>query len=177
MTRWISSVGWIVLSALAISVPACNPNSLSWLPTKGGSATATETIPPPINLMLPRTMEIHPFTQTAEFGPDDCGIHARITARDADGDETKAYGDFRFELYIFRPQHSSKKGPRIAQWEVSINDPEQNLMHWDRHTRSYEFKLGGFPSIAKGTRLILVAVFSSRFTPRIDTEREITAGQ
>ena len=144
---------------------------------KGRATTAAQKVPSPINLLLPKALNIHPFTQTATFNPGNSGIHARIQARDAYGDPTKAFGDFRFELYNFRSYHQDKKGAKIAGWEVSISDPKQNLTHWDRHTRSYEFKLGGQRELPTGKKVVLVVIFSSRFTPRITAEREITAGE
>jgi hypothetical protein len=130
-------------------------------------------IPSPINLLLPRTLEVHPFTQTSAFSSGDTGIHARVQARDAYGDPTKAFGDFRFELYEFRPHAATPRGQRLATWEVSLTNPEQNITHWDRHTASYEFKLGGIPHLPAGRKLVFVAVYTSPYSPRITAEREL----
>jgi hypothetical protein len=169
--------GW-VLAALAAGPLGCDGQSQPWLPTKGGPQPGEQHVPAPIDLLLPSTLDIHPFTQTATFPAGDMGLHARVQTRDSFGDPTKAFGDFRFEIYLVDPNQPAQRGPRVAQWEVSIADPEQNLLHWDRHTRSYEFKLGGLSPgrLRTGTRLMLVATFSSRFTNRITAEREIIAG-
>jgi len=145
--------------------------------TKGHDTSTAEEIPAPINLLLPKTIVVHPFTQTNVFEQGSFGLHVRVQAKDYYGDPTKAFGDFRFELYQFRQQHQGKRGEKITQWEVSISRPKANLLHWDRHTRSYEFKLSIDKSIPEGTRMVLVVVFTSRFTPRLVGEREIVAGE
>jgi hypothetical protein len=170
--------GW-ALAALTFLGSGCDGNAnTAWLPTKGGPQPGEQHVPAPIDLLLPATLDIHPFTQTATFPAGDMGLHARVQTRDSFGDPTKAFGDFRFEMFLVLPDQPGQRGPRVAQWEVSIADPEQNLLHWDRHTRSYEFKLGGLSPgrLRTGTRLLLVATFSSRFTNRITAEREIIAG-
>ena len=145
--------------------------------TKGYDTSTAEEIPSPINLLLPQKIVVHPFTQTNTFEQGEYGLHVRVQAKDPYGDTTKAFGDFRFELYEFRGQHHGKRGKKITQWEVSISRPKANLLHWDRHTRSYEFKLLIGKPIQEGTRLVLVVVFTSRFTPRLVAEREIIAGE
>ena len=171
MIRFSGPLGCVLFAAaLAAGIVGCRPKG--WRGTE-----PREEVPPPINLLLPRTLDIHPFTQTGTFEEGGSGVHARIQARDAYGDPTKAFGDFRFELYEFRTHHQDHKGARLAQWEVKLSQPEQNLTHWDRHTRSYEFKLGWNQRLPTGRRVILVAVFTSRFTPRISAEREIIAGE
>lgn len=145
--------------------------------SKGYQPDPLETVPAPVDLLLPRALQIHPFTQTGLFDTGDAGIHARVQALDAYGDPTKAFGQFRFALHKFRPHHPTRRGDLIAQWEIDVSNPEQNLLHWDRHTRSYEFKLGGNPRMPTGQRMILVASFSSRFTPRLTADREIIVGE
>ena len=168
---------WILLPALfAVAGLGCD-NGGRILPTKGGLPTHVEKIPSPINLLLPKTLEIHPFTQTGTFNDSPGGIHARIQARDAFGDPTKAFGIMRFELYDFRTQNQEPKGARLGQWEISIATPDRNLTHWNRHFRSYEFKLGSNAPLMTGQRYILKATFISPFTPRLSTDRKIVAGE
>ena len=145
--------------------------------TKGYDTSTSQEIPAPINLLLPKTIVIHPFTQTNTFEEGTLGLHVRVQAKDYYGDTTKAFGDFRFELYEFRPQHQGKRGAKITQWEVGLSKPKANLLHWDRITRSYEFKLSIDKAIPEGKRMILVVIFTSRFTPRLTGEREIVAGE
>ena len=166
-------IGIAVLLMLFFALAGCTPTP------KGGSHSMDmgRSVPPPIDLLLPRTLEIHSFTQIETFEQGQGGIRARVKARDAYGDGTKAFGRFRFELYGFQPHRQNKRGPRLADWEINVSHPEQNLVYWDRHTGSYEFKLGWNQRVPTGQRLILVAVFSSEFTPRLTAEREIVAGE
>ncbi len=159
---------------ILLSAPGCvDLDAVS----KGYDPDPFETVPAPIDLLLPRSIDIHPFTQTGRFDTGDAGIHARVQAKDAYGDATKAFGQFRFALHRFRPHHPTRRGSLVAQWEIDVSEPEQNVLHWDRHTRSYEFKLGGNPSMPPGRRFLLVATFASRFTPRLNAERELIVGE
>lgn len=143
---------------------------------RSGEMTAV-VVPPPIDLLLPKSLEIHSFTQTETFEGQQGGIRACVKARDAYGDGTKAFGRFRFSLYAYAPQNENKRGSRLGEWEVDVSDPEQNLLYWDRHTGGYEFKLGWNQHVPAGQRLILEAVFHSEFTPRLTAERDIVAGE
>lgn len=171
------SISVVVTVAAVVFCAGCETDLAKILPTKGGEPASTQKVPEPINLLLPKTLEIHPFTQTSTFQDGSSGIHARIQARDAYGDPTKAFGDFRFDLYEFRPQNQGKRGARLEQWNNKLSLPEINLTHWDRHTRSYEFRLSSNHKLKPGSRLIFVATFSSHFTPRITAEREIVVGE
>ncbi|MBN1555468.1 MAG: hypothetical protein JXA11_12040 [Phycisphaerae bacterium] len=162
---------WIGAAVLIFTALGCTPKG-----HHPGMSTATD-VPPPIDLLLPKTLEIHSFTQTETFDTRQPGIRARVKARDAYGDGTKAFGRFRFVLYQYQPQKQNKRGDRLADWEIDVSQPEQNLLYWDRHTGSYEFKLGWNQSVNTGQRLILEAVFNSEFTPRLIAEREIVAGE
>ncbi|MBS3820359.1 MAG: hypothetical protein GVY16_10455 [Planctomycetes bacterium] len=142
-----------------------------------GSGMAVDEVPHPINLLLPKEIEIHPFTRISSFGGGNGGVHARVKALDSFGAETRAFGNFRFELYEVQQQNLQRRGRRLADWEVNLAEPDQNLLHWDRHTRSYEFKLGWNHNLPPGREVILTASFTSRFTPRLNDHRDITAGQ
>ena len=167
--RHFTAVASSLAVVLALIPAGCRP--------KGDAQQVHTIVPAPINLLLPKSVEIHPFTQVGSFRQGGQGLHARIRAVDTYGDSTKAFGHFRFELYQVRPQHPDGRGERLGQWEISVAEPQQNLVHWDRHTRSYEFKLGWKQSPAPGEKLLLVTYFSSAFTPRLTTERELIAGE
>jgi len=136
-------------------------------------------VPSPINLLLPRKIRIHPFTGTRTFDQAGGirGIDVRIEALDATDDSTKAYGDFRFELYAFRPNSLDPKGKLLAVWDVSLSKPQENLLHWDSIIRAYKFKLQWDQPIPVGRRFVLVAIFSSPFTERLFDQRVFVAGQ
>ena len=147
--------------------------------TKGSLEATTQPIPEPISLILPQTIRLHPFTGTRTFDEHGGirGIDVRMEADDAYGDPTKAFGEFRFEMYDFAPNNVDPKGKRIATWTESLIEPQKNLLHWDKITRTYEFKLQWDNAIPVGKRFVLVAYFSSPFTPRLDTQRVFISGQ
>ncbi len=142
-------------------------------------SSVQQPVPSPISLLLPCEIRIHPFTGARTF--DEAGgikgIDVRIEAVDTYGDSTKAFGDFRFELYAYKLNSSDPKGDRITAWAVSLMEPKDNLMHWDNITRTYEFKLQWDKPIDVGQRFVLVAVFASPFTERLFTERVFISGQ
>ncbi len=136
-------------------------------------------VPYPVSLLLPKEVRIHPFTGTRELDDADGikGVEVRIEALDHYGDSTKAFGDFRFELYTHRPQTPDPKDERIAVWKVPLDEAQSNLIHWDNITRTYKFRLQWDSSIPVGDRFVLAVVFDSPFTQRLFDERVFIAGQ
>jgi len=136
-------------------------------------------VPEPIRLLLPEAVRIHPFTGTRIFDEKGGirGIDVRIEASDYYGDSTKAFGDFRFELYTHRENSADPKGQRLAVWEESLITPEKNLLHWDKITHTYQFKLQWDRPVAVGKKFVLAATFSSPYTPRLFDERVFVSGQ
>ncbi len=97
-----------------------------------------------IALLMPAKIEILPFTKPKswdnDYIPD--GIDVYLRPLDSFGDQTKAIGKFRFELYTFRKADSDNRGERIGFWEVNLNTKKSQILHWDQITRTYRFKLG-----------------------------------
>ena len=118
-------------------------------------------VKPPLSLMLPRSIQIHPFTALRS---QENSVDVRLEAKDAYEDTTKAFGTFRFELYAFKAYSPNPKGALIASWEVDLMNPHENFVHWDAITRSYVFKLELNASIPAGRRLILTAAFESPYS-------------
>ncbi len=141
--------------------------------------TGQVNIPQPIALMLPQQIRIHPFTGTRVFQEQGgiSGVDVRIEALDAFEDQTKAFGQFRFELYRFQPNSRDPKGQRLATWVEDVEKPAVNRSHWNGLTRTYQFKLGWNESIPVGSKFVLVAVFQSPYTPRLTDERTFIAGE
>ena len=114
-------------------------------------------VPSPIDKSLPHRVSIHPYTggprQLDEQGTR--GLEVQIAALDAFGDNTKAFGEFRLELFEFRPNVHDPKGRRLAVWEVSVLDAAVNRKHWDKFRQMYEFRLQWDHSVSMGTRLVL----------------------
>ena len=147
--------------------------------TKGHQPAVPQAVPQPINLLLPQSVRIHPFTGTRTF--DEAGgvkgIDVRIEAVDAYGDATKAFGDFRFEMYRFAPNSLDPKGKHVATWEEGLLAPQKNLLHWDKITRAYQFKLQWDKAIPVGSRFVLLVYFSSPFGERMSDQRVFVSGQ
>ncbi len=145
------------------------------------SSEAATPVPAPINLTLPKTIKIHEFTTTRtfdEFGGIP-GIDARVEALDAFGDTTKAFGDFHFELYKFKPNTADSKGLRLGVWEEKLLDPKVNRTHWDEINRAYQFKLKCDKDcgLGVGDKYVLIVTFSSPFSNRLFSKPKIfTAG-
>jgi len=168
----------------AMGAPGCDNGRLAskppWdtpaapRPEQGGTP-----VPAPLNLLLPKAISIHPFTGTRTFDQTGGvrGIDVRITALDAYGDATKAFGKFHFALHEYRPNSPDPKGERIYTWEEDLLKPQKNLLHWDRITRTYEFKLQWYRPIEVGKRFLLIVSFSSPFTERKFAERVFVSGE
>ena len=163
----------VVLTVLVLALAGCNTQSVN-----SPSAT-TADVTEPLNLLLPSEIQIHPFTGTRSFdragGVN--GIDVRTKLIDGFGDTTKGFGDFRFEMYQFRPNSPDPRGPRISTWQISLMSAKDNLGHWDNITRTYEFKLQWDKPIPVGQRFVLVAVFDSPYTERLFAQRVFISGE
>lgn len=137
------------------------------------------TVPHPIDLLLPETVKLHALTETRRFAgtPGVKGIDARVTALDAYGDITKAFGSFRFELYTFRDNNIDEKRTLLEQWTIDLSDPKQNMRHWQKIPPGYRFRLRWNRAVPAGNRMVLALVFDSPFTERKFDELVFVAGQ
>jgi len=145
------------------------------LPTKK-VATGKQDVLPPLDEYLPVTLKVHSFTRIGDFEGEDFGIEAYIQAIDSWGEPTKAFGNFRFELYEFQSFETEKKGNMLDKWEVYISQAEDNRSFWHHHTRSYHFMLRTGQRIPIGTKVILRMIFDSPFSDRIITEKTFHSG-
>jgi len=164
----------LTISAIlfALALPGC-------LTTKRPAINDGSVVPSPIDLTLPASIEIHPFTEARTF--DNAGgikgIEMRIKAFDADGDTTKAYGDFRVEMYTHNPEASNNLGSKVATWDILLIKPKDNRRHWHEISRTYKFLLEWDDPIPVGQRYVLQAVFASPFTDRVITQRTFVSGE
>jgi len=167
-----------LLCLLALSVVGgCGRQDWS-LQTKAPTGEGLRPVPSPIDLMLPKSIRIHPFTgRMFDEAGGVSGIDVRIEAIDHYGDATKAFGNYRFEIYRFVPNSLDPKGKRLATWDEALLDPKKNLLHWDKMTRMYVFKLQWDRPIPVGQRVVLLVTFDSPFTPRLSDERQFVSGQ
>lgn len=165
------------LACLLLAVPTGCNEGLTF-GTKGPQPAPPQAVPEPIDLLLPAAIRIHPFTgRTFDEAGGIRGVDVHIEAMDGYGDATKAFGEFRFEMYRFVSNSTDPKGSQIATWSESLLEPKKNLLHWNKITRTYEFKLQWDRPIPVGQRFVLMAVFNSPFTERMTDERVFVAGQ
>ncbi|MDP6633309.1 MAG: hypothetical protein QGG42_00240 [Phycisphaerae bacterium] len=139
-------------------------------------------VPQPVNLLLPKSINIHPFTVTRTFDSEAGGIRGvdvRVEAFNAFHEATKAFGSFRFEIYTHQSNNLEPKGELRGVWEIkpSLLDAKENLRYWNRSQQMYEFKLQWDTPIPVGHKFVLVAVFTSPFTQRLTAQRVFTSGQ
>ena len=168
---------WACALLWAAAAGGCD---LSFTDVKNPPRATSQPVPPPINLLLPRIIHVHPLTGgPKELDPKtgERGFEVLLSIKDADGEAAKAFGDFRFELYYVHPNSLDPKGTRINVWEVSTLDRQANRKHWEEIRRMYQFALGWEQPIPVGTRLVLVVVFSSPFTERLFDEYTFVAGE
>jgi hypothetical protein len=131
---WIS---WLTLSVPGLVLTGCEKRS-----TWGDSDTAA--VPEEqMKLLLPAKIDILPFTKPRSWDDDQIpdGIEVVLRPLDSFGDQTKAIGCFRFELYTYQKANSEVKGRRIGFWEESLTTRESQYLHWDKITRTYRFRL------------------------------------
>ncbi len=167
------------LVVLAIALAGCNGDAPGPLGPRPPQATS-QPVPAPVSLLLPRSIRFQGFTggpRALDASGGANGIEVHIAAKDSFGHAVKAFGDFRFEVYSFKPNSTDPRGERLAVWEVSASDPRVNREHWNEVHRAYEFRLGWEQPVPVGTRLVLSAVFSSPFTERLFAQHVFVAGE
>jgi hypothetical protein len=145
----------------------------------GATESATADASEQVDLLLPRTIEILPFTKPASFDDDAIpdGIEAVIRPLDAFGDQTKAVGRFRFELYAFKPASSDHRGDRLGMWEVDLSDRAAQTDHWDRITRTYRFHLLWTGRPPRPGKYIIEVTYLPPIGQRIASQYEIDASR
>ncbi|MCL2700380.1 MAG: hypothetical protein FWE88_01655 [Phycisphaerae bacterium] len=171
MSRMAFMMIGVAVLTLAGILGGCGPTPNVIDPYIQGPKAAQGKVPRPVDLLLPQKIRIHPFTALRTLEDRNVmGIEARIEALDAFGDPTKAFGDVRFELYAYRANSLESKGDLLNVWSVSIADANNNLLHWDRVTRAYLFKLELTQQAEPADRYVLVAIFDSPYTQRLFAE-------
>jgi len=87
-------------------------------------------------------------------------IDAYVQLKDQFGDPIKAIGQFRFEVFHYRPAFSDPRGKRFESGGmqlIDLRDVTVNQQHWDSITRSYYLKLS-LPSQAATLKKIVLQV-------------------
>jgi hypothetical protein len=114
-----------------------------------------------LELLIPQQIQVLPFTKARSFDSDEMpdGIIVVLAATDVFGDHVKAVGDFRFELYEFRPASGDPKGRRLGFWEQPIRTVADHTNHWDAFTQTYEFELYWDSSLQTDKRYVLQTMY------------------
>ena len=113
------------------------------------------------------------FTQIQSALPDGsrpAGIDAYVELKDPYGDPIKALGQFRFELFKYRPAFSDPRGKRFEDEGiqlVDLTDIETNQQQWDSITRSYEMKVKLPSSAAHLKQIVLQVTFTTETEYRL----------
>jgi len=129
------------------------------------SADPAGTAPPPAAFAVEQVRFQRSFTRiipAATPGAADT-IESYVELRDKFGDPIKAMGEFRFELFRYRPAFPDPRGARFEHDGLQILDLrgiEVNQQHWDSITRSYRLPLR-LPQEARSLkRIVLQVTFS-----------------
>ena len=89
-------------------------------------------------------------------------VEAYVELKDQFGDPIKALGEFRFELFQYRPALADPRGKRFGQGgiqEVNLGAVEENQQHWDSISRSYRFDLRLPEEAANLKKVVLQVTF------------------
>jgi hypothetical protein len=127
----------------------------------GGPAMAAHQQLDQLDLLVPRRIEILPFTKPRSFDEDATpdGIEVVLAATDAFGDNVKAVGDYRFELYRFRPASGDPRGERLGFWEEAVRTVAEHQRHWNSYSETYEFELNWDRSLQANQKYVLQVTY------------------
>lgn len=125
-------------------------------------------------MLMPRRLEIQPFTKIKSFDDDRVpdGIELVLRFTDQFGDPVKAVGHMYFELYTFKNASGERKGDRLEFWDRTIADAKDVRLYWSRTAQMYEFPLAwtqGLPSTT-GRKLILTATYRAPWGETLEDE-------
>ena len=140
----------------------------------------TAEIPHPINLLLPKRIDIHPFTRARPVdasNPSSGILDVRIQLLDSFDDPVKGFGAFRFTLFRYRITGADRRGEQLVVWDEDLSRPSRNLTHWDPISNAYKFNLKWSNAFADGQRYVLEAYFVSPYTDQLFDTHAIVVGQ
>ncbi|HEX42654.1 MAG TPA: hypothetical protein ENN81_11450 [Phycisphaerales bacterium] len=89
---------------------------------------------------LPVAVDILPLTELSAGEPQRPQLRVYVALLDTFGDQIKAPGVFRFELYEHLPRSADPKGARAKIWpDIELIGPDSNHSRWRDFLRAYEF--------------------------------------
>lgn len=169
-------IGVLILTAGALILTAgCQKHQHAIWPKE--SPTSQQASAEAADLLQPRQIDVLPFTKPTSFDDDIVpdGIEVVIRPLDEFGDQTKAVGVFRFELYVAKKASSDARGPRVGIWEQDLTSRSAQADHWDRITRTYRFRLMWTGESPRPGKYILEVTYLPPTGPRISTLYPIEA--
>ncbi len=136
-------------------------------------------VPQPVALLLPKAIKLDPFTGSRILNDEGkiAGLEVRVEAIDYFADATKAFGNFRFELYRYEQSKPDARGERLAVWNANLEEPAENKKHWQSIMRRYQFRLAWNEGIPVGRKFIVSVTYGSPYSPRLFDQRVFIAGQ
>ena len=149
-------------------------------PIDDAPAAPAVEIPHPISLLLPKRINIHPFTRARPTTDSDRGsgvLEVRIQLMDSFDDPGKGFGQFRFTLFQYRTTGVDRRGQQLETWDEDLSRPSRNLAHWDAISNAYKFNLKRVAPFVEGQRYVLEAYFTSPYTEQLFDESAITVGE
>jgi len=142
-----------------LSVVFCGCEQRSDCSEKNSSSLTEEQV----RMLMLAKIEVLPFTKPRSWDDDAVpdGIEVVLRPLDSFGDQTKAIGTFRFELYTYQKASSNPKGQRVGFWEEDLRTRQSQLLHWDKITRTYRFRLAWTGQSPKPGKYVLEVTYLS----------------
>jgi len=159
---WYETCGLVL--TLGLMIPAgCHKNTGMHVTPAGTVSNSTTCSRAQLDLILPAKIEVLPFTKPRSWDGDSIpdGIEVVLRPLDYFGDQTKAVGTFRFELYTFQKADSDPKGERFGFWQEDLTSRQAQEQHWDRITSTYRFRLGWSGPEARPGKYVLEVTYIS----------------
>ena len=110
---------------------------------KRGERSPAESADRLAELYEPVGLELLPGTEPVGTRHADRYDQLRVilALHDHQKDRTRGFGQFRFEIYEYRPASADRRGERWGVWNVPIESHKDLDEHWDPFNRMFEFRL------------------------------------
>jgi hypothetical protein len=169
----------MLLCILFVGLSGCG-SKMAWKvtdPAVKATSQPAGDVQQQMSLLLPTKIDIMPFTKPKSWNDDPMpdGIEVVLRPLDSFGDQTKAIGLFRFELYLFQKASSDSKGQRIGFWQEDLSTRESQYKHWDRITRTYRFRLSWAGEAVRPGKYVLEVTYVSPSGSRLSDSYIIEA--
>ncbi len=129
-------------------------------------------------LLEPVRIKVHHSSTVVrkEAGEEFDGFVVACEVKDRFGDQVKALGVMRFEVYAYARSQPGNKGARVGFWpNVSIDSLEATLQHWDRVFGLYRFNLKWQRQVEAKERFVLEATLTTPEGEQLNDKRVLEA--